>query len=100
MDPTNDHCVKSIDCQSGYYGDPINKVCTQHCPTVSATVQLFADKNPNVKMCVYVCPDGYFIQNDTNAWECVSNCTPKFADYIDKKCVTTCPDGTFAHSDN
>ena len=51
-------------------------------------------------MCVYVCPDGYFIQNDTNAWECVANCTPKFADYIDKKCVTTCPDGTFAHSDN
>ena len=52
----------------------------------------------NVKMCVYVCPTGYYIQNLTNNWKCVSSCASLFIDYVGKKCVSTCPDGTYAHS--
>ena len=97
------HCVKAKDCPPGEYGDPINKVCTLHCPSVAATgVQLFADTDSNVKMCVYVCPEGFYIKNITNAWECVSECgtSSMYIDYVDKKCVTDCPDGTFAHTSN
>ena len=58
----NKQCVKSTSCPAGQYGNPLNGLCVQYCPMVG-TVQLFADMNPNVKMCVYVCPNNYYIMN-------------------------------------
>lgn len=62
INTTNSQCLKSTDCPPNYWGNPINGQCVQYCPVVSG-VQMYADKNPNVKMCVYVCPTNYFIQN-------------------------------------
>jgi len=62
---------------------------------------MFADTNPNVKLCVYVCPTGYYIRNETNDWTCVTTClgTPnRFIDYVSMKCVASCPNGTFSFS--
>ena len=97
---TDKHCVKSQNCPSGQWGNPWNGQCVTHCPS-SGGVQLFADMNPNVKMCVYYCPKNYYIQNETNNWKCVSDCTGvanRFIDYISMKCVQNCPNGTFAYS--
>lgn len=83
-------------CPNGYYGDPLNGVCTNNCPG-NSSVQLFADTNPNVKMCVYVCPNGFYIQNISSNRTCVSNCLANYyINYVIKACVTNCSTGTFA----
>lgn len=55
-------------------------------------------------MCVYVCPEGYYIQNLTDDWRCVDNCSEVdpdlYIDYVSKICVTQCPDGTYSYSTN
>lgn len=97
---SNKQCVRSQDCAAGQYGNPLNGQCVQYCPMVSG-VQLFADMNPDVKMCVYVCPNNYYIQNETNNWTCVSTClgiSNRFIDYTTMKCVSYCPNGTFSYS--
>ena len=53
----------------------------------------------NGRVCVYVCEDGTFGDNDTKA--CVSDCmtvTDGFADTTTNVCVTTCPVGWFAYN--
>jgi hypothetical protein len=65
-----------LGCPAGEYGDPINKLCTSACPG-SATIKMYADTNPNIKMCVYVCPIGYYSQT-TPSRECVTSCTGSF----------------------
>jgi hypothetical protein len=91
------HCVNATSCPAGYYGDPLAHVCTQNCPG-NSTTQMFADTNPNVKLCVYICPYGYYRQNITNNRTCVNQCLPNyFIDYTNQLCVTTCPSGTFAY---
>lgn len=68
---STNYCILSTLCPNGFYGDPVNGICTNNCPgTVS--VQMFADTNPNIKMCVYVCPKGFYIQNITANRTCVS----------------------------
>lgn len=62
VDQTNNHCVKSKNCPTDRYGDPTTGLCVEHCPIYNG-VQLFIDDNPNRKMCVYVCPDGFYQQN-------------------------------------
>jgi hypothetical protein len=48
-------------------------------------------------MCVYVCPDGYYIQNITGNRTCVQTCLPNYyINYVSKICVTNCSVGTFA----
>lgn len=60
---------------------------------------MYSDQNPNVKMCVYVCPDGYYRQNRTNNWTCVTSClSNQFIDYVTMTCVTECPTGSYAYS--
>lgn len=59
---------------------------------------MYGDNNTDVKMCVYVCPDGYYSQNLTNNYLCVDDCGSLFIDYVNKKCVSVCPDGTYANS--
>jgi len=87
----------STDCPSTYYGDPLNRVCTQNCPG-NSTVQLFSDTNSNVKMCVYYCPTGYYRQNITGNRTCVTNCLPNYyIDYTNDICTQTCPNGTFSY---
>ena len=60
---------------------------------------MYSDTNPNVKMCVYVCPDGYYIQHVANNWTCVTTCLANtYIDYVTSKCVGTCPHGSFSHT--
>lgn len=61
---------------------------------------MYSDRNPNVKMCVFVCPNGYYIQHLANNWTCVTTCINNnyFIDYVNKKCVLTCPAGYYAYS--
>jgi len=81
----------------GYYGDPLNVICTNNCPG-NTSVQMFANTNPNVKMCQYICPGGYFRQNMINNRTCVSGCLSNYyIDYVNLICVTTCPNGTYAY---
>lgn len=92
-------CVNATKCPSGYYGDPLNDICTNNCPG-NITTQMFADTNPNVKMCVYICPSGYYRQNITNNRTCVNKCLANyFIDYVNLICVSTCPNGTYAYTD-
>ena len=50
-------------------------------------------------MCVYVCPDGYYIQNVTGNRTCVSSCLANnYIDYVKKMCVGTCPYGSFSYT--
>jgi hypothetical protein len=97
---TDKHCVKSQNCPSGAVGQPMEwSVCNPlSLVQRSAVVRRY---EPNVKMCVYYCPKNYYIQNETNNWKCVSDCTGvanRFIDYISMKCVQNCPNGTFAYS--
>lgn len=62
LDTSSNHCVKSTACPPNYYGNPVNGQCTLYCPIVNG-VQMFANMNPNVKMCVYSCPPNYYMQN-------------------------------------
>jgi hypothetical protein len=90
-------CVNATACPSGYYGDPLNGVCTNDCPG-NLTTQMFADTNPNVKLCVYICPPGFYRQNMTANRTCVSACLANYyIDYINLICVGTCPAGTYAY---
>lgn len=95
---STNYCILATSCPSQHYGDPVNGICTTNCPgTVS--VQMFADTNPNVKMCVYVCPKGFYIQNITSNRTCVPACLPNsFINYVTNMCVTNCSVGTFALS--
>lgn len=89
-------CILSTLCPSGFYGDPLNGVCTNNCPG-NSSVQMFADTNPNVKMCVFVCPNGFYIQNITSNRTCVSTCLSNYyINYVTKTCVSNCSVGTFA----
>lgn len=54
--------MASKNCPGGQYGNPLNGQCVQNCPLVG-TVQLFANTDPNIKMCVYICPNNYYMQN-------------------------------------
>ena len=92
------HCVNATSCPANTYGDPINGVCAAHCPSPNGN-QMFADTNPNVKMCVYICPEGYYIQNISNNWTCVTTCLANYyIDYVTDTCVATCPHGSFSHT--
>lgn len=94
--------MKAVNCPPNYYGNPLNGQCVQHCPSVGG-VQLFSDTNPNVKMCVYVCPEGYYIQNETSNWTCVTSCaaySDRFLDFVQMKCVQNCPNGTYSFLTN
>ena len=96
---SNNFCVNATSCPTGEYGDPLNQVCTADCPG-NTTTQMFADTNPHVKMCVYICPDGFYRQNLTSNRTCVSTCLANyFIDYVNLLCVSTCPNGTYAYVD-
>jgi len=59
---------------------------------------MFADTNPNVKLCVYICPKNFYRQNLTSNRTCVSQCLANyFIDYINLICVSTCPNGSYAY---
>jgi hypothetical protein len=61
---------------------------------------MFADTNPNVKLCVYFCPANFYRQNISNNYTCVSSClTNFFIDFINSICVQRCPDGTYSYLD-
>lgn len=62
LDTSNNHCVKSKNCPASEYGDPVTGRCAAQCSSVNGQ-QLFIDDNPNRKICVYVCPTGYYRQN-------------------------------------
>ncbi len=95
---SNSFCVKATACPLNYYGDPINGVCTSDCPG-NGSVELFADTNTYVKMCVYVCPDLFYIQNISGSRICVSACLPNYyINYVKKICVSTCSAGTYAYT--
>ena len=97
LNSTN-YCVNATACPTGYYGDPLNGVCTNDCPG-SSTTQLFADTNPNVKKCVYICPANFYRQNITTNRTCVSACLPNyFIDYVNLICVATCPAGSYSYT--
>lgn len=68
--------LTDVGCPAGNYGDPVSKACTTAC-TGTASIKLFADTNPNVKMCVYVCPIGYYAQT-TPSRTCVTTCTASY----------------------
>jgi len=88
--------VKSTQCPTNQYGNPLTGACVSDCPG-NGTTELFADTNPNVKMCVYVCPYSFYIQNITGSRLCVSSCQPSYyINYVDKICVKNCSAGTFA----
>lgn len=92
------HCVNATSCPVDFYGDPVNRVCTNNCPG-NSTTQLFADTNPNVKLCVYICPAGFYRQNITTNRTCVRECLANyFIDYTNLICVSTCPNGTYAYA--
>lgn len=95
LNSTN-YCVNATACPANFYGDPSTGNCVNNCP--GSAGQLFADTNPNVKLCVYICPDGFYRQNITNNRTCVSSCLPNtYIDYINLICVSTCPAGTYAY---
>ena len=95
---SNSFCVNATSCPTTTYGDPLNQVCTADCPA-SSTIQMFADTNPNVKLCVYICPAGYYQQNLINNHTCVSICLANyFIDYVNLLCVATCPNGSYAYT--
>jgi proprotein convertase subtilisin/kexin type 5 len=94
---SSNFCVNATQCPSGYYGDPLNVVCTASCPG-NSSVQMFANTDPNIKMCQYICPNGYYRQNISSNRTCVSSCLSNYyIDYVNLICVTTCPSGTYAY---
>lgn len=100
---SSNFCVRAIskticysDCPNGEYGDPINKICTSNCPGTT-TIKMFADTNVNVKMCVYVCPLGYYAEA-TPSRKCVTTCTTGFINDVTRECVSICPPGTFSET--
>lgn len=93
---SNNFCVKSIHCPANEYGNPLTGNCVADCPG-NGILELFADTNPNVKLCVYVCPKGYYIQNITGSRECVLSCPATYyIDYVRRSCVQNCSEGTFS----
>lgn len=95
LNSTN-YCIKSTECPSGQYGNPLTGTCTANCPG-DGSIELFADTNPNVKKCVYVCPESFYIQNITGNRTCVSSCLATyFINYVTRMCVKNCSAGTFA----
>ena len=94
------YCVKATKCPAAApYGNPLTGLCVNDCPG-DATTQLFADTNPNVMLCVYVCPAGYYIQNISSSPRiCVPSCTANYnINYVTNTCVQNCSAGTFAIS--
>lgn len=90
-------CVNATTCPTGMYGDPYTGSCASDCSS-NSTIQTFADTNPNVKLCVFICPPNFYRQNLTANHTCVSSClTNYFIDYINLICVQTCPNGTYAY---
>lgn len=73
IDTGKNYCVKAKDCPTGQYGNPIDGTCVDTCPLVGS-VQLYADTNANVKMCVYVCPSGYYMETVAGKPTCVTSC--------------------------
>lgn len=90
-------CVNATTCPTSMYGDIITGQCTTDC-TNTASIQTYADTNPNVKLCVYICPRNFYRQKIPTNNTCVSSClTNYFIDYINLICVQTCPNGTYAY---
>lgn len=90
-------CVNATTCPAGSYASPFTGSCVTDCPN-NSTVQTYADTNPNVNLCVYMCPVGFYKQNLTNNHTCVSSClTNYFIDYINLICVQNCPNGSYSY---
>ena len=90
-------CVNAINCPASEYGDPHNQTCVTDCPN-NSTLKTYANTNPNVKLCVMVCPANFYKQDLTDNHTCVPQCLPNyFIDYVSAVCVGTCPNGSFAY---
>ena len=94
----NNQCVVPTGCPASTYANPVTGTCSQYCSSVNG-VQMFADTNANRRICVYVCPTGFYQQNESNAWLCVSGCiSNRWIDYVSMACVATCPSGSYSFS--
>ena len=98
-------------CPDPYFGvnSTTNYYCTQYCPTGEYK---YVSDDGSVRMCVDVCPDGYFGDSLTMACVeecpdyhygnpgdnlCILDCQPLYADDSLKQCVEVCVDeGTTA----
>lgn len=90
-------CVNATSCPSGLIGDPISQTCVPNC-VFNSTIQMYSNTNPNVNLCVYVCPPNYYKQNSTGNNTCVSSClTNSFIDFVNGICVGTCPKGSYSN---
>lgn len=96
---SNFFCVNATSCSNGTYGDPYSGACVSDCNPTNSSLQTYANTNPNVKLCVLVCPPNFYKQNMYLNHTCVSSClTNFFIDYATLTCVAICPNGSYAHS--
>lgn len=94
---SNKFCVNATSCPIGTYGSAFTGACETDCPN-NSTLQTYSDTNPNVKLCVFVCPRGFYKQDIGANHTCVSSCmTNYFIDYVNLICVDTCPNGSYAY---
>lgn len=95
-DASTKNCVRAQACPGTTVGDPFTGACTSTCST-TASGQTFSDLNPSVKLCVFICPTNFYIQNITGNFTCVTGCLASyFIDYVTMRCVQNCPNGTFS----
>lgn len=74
-------------CNNTFYGEPIQRTCTQLCPP-----PLYFSYEPT-RRCVQTCPSGYFADDRTGIRKCQplsSLCTGRFGDPYLRKCVGIC----------
>ena len=90
-------CVNATSCPANTYGDPLSGDCVANCPN-TVSVKTYSDRNPNVKLCVYVCPANFYQQDIADNYTCVSAClTNYFIDFFTYACVQNCPNATYSY---